>query len=280
MNKYVKSTLFTSAVIVSLTSCGDSEDRSVNSTNLPSTNMHAVFEIYTDASEQVFFNAQLTADRAPSDDRDDDTFVRLVKGDQLWASYGTSISNISLGEDLFTDTEAVANNHVQLATGSFNFAFFFSEIYYAENWYGAQLEYRGDLPYYITLERPNGKPIDRSNVTLPKPFTITSLANTEISRSADSITFAWQPVENDVGINVEIQLSCPDGFSEYLTRKMDTDEGSITLNVGDLYFDTLEGSCSATANIIKSRLGTLDSRYIGGNISGHQHRSIVFNTSD
>lgn len=279
MNTRVISTVFATAVLVSLASCGESEDRSINSTNLPSTKLYAVYEIYADASEQVFFQAQLTADKAPSDNRDDDTFVRLVDGDELWASYSTSISNASVGEDLFTDTEVFADNHVQLASGGFNF-FFFSDIYYAENWYSAQLEYMGDQPYYMTMERANGNPIDKSFVTLPAPFTIAALTDTNISRSTDALIIDWQPVENDVEINIEILMSCPDGFSDHITRKLDTDEGSVTLNAGDLYFDTLTGSCSATANIIKTRLGTLDSRYIGGNISGHQHRSIVFNTSD
>jgi hypothetical protein len=81
-------------------------------------------------------------------------------------------------------------------------------------------------------------------------------------------------------VRLEVKSSCLDGGFAIYTTVLDHDPGTHDLEPGVLESDSLNGHCTSTLNVIRSRMGSFDPIFTGGHVAGHQIRSVSVSTTD
>jgi hypothetical protein len=130
----------------------------------------------------------------------------------------------------------------------------------------------------LTRKKDDGAP--NSTATLPTAFEMTPLTGT-YSRADAGPNIEWSNAGTDP-MSLRISGPCIDpltptlssGTTSYqvaagaLKKRMQTDGGAVVAD-----------DCVATAELSRSRAGTLDTGYANGSISGIQRRSVSFTTA-
>lgn len=277
--KFTKAVV-TSCCVLCLWTCDD--DSTVDSRDVTSSQIFAIFEIYSDGGDQVYAAAQLTRDEPPDSASDDDIFIRLVDNDKLWFSAGENIEDLDFGNDLFSSLEQLEQTHTLMTRSEHNENYFFgSDIFYHNVWYSGRLPQSAEGQYGIALLREIDSDAKYSSVQLPNAFSLHAPEiNDTYSRSNDVLAIEWAPIQTGVTVSLEINSSCLNNDFDSYTLATDSDTGIIILDPGVLDSAYLSGNCTTTVDIIKTRSGQFDATFDGGRISAHQIRSVTITTMD
>jgi len=129
---------------------------------------------------------------------------------------------------------------------------------------------QADQSYEVALVRPSDRGAPHSLVTLPDPFTLAAPATA--SRSAP-LTITWTPGGAD-SISIDI-TGCA---SAQLGPLPDT--GTATVPAGTVVADPSDATCDLSAEVSRTRPGTLDSAYgQGGSIVAIQRRTATLTST-
>ncbi|WP_139309829.1 hypothetical protein [Teredinibacter haidensis] len=278
----------TLALGVMLSACsGDDGDIIVSSTNIPTSEIYATIDIYSDGSDRAYASVQLTKESPPAEGRSGDEYVRLDNGNQLWITTGDIIDDIELDGDLFSDLVNLSKAQ-ELFEGEergftiYPFFFFWSFLH------ATQIHYNGDLSntaegstYTVSLFRGDFIDAKNSHVQMPSSFIISApLPIDTFSRADDNIQVVWQPSEPGVTIEASIDTSCAGGKTGNYATDIGSDDGVIEIPAGMLQEAQLTGTCNTSLTLAKRIVGRLDSNFTGGFISANQVRTVSFLTTD
>lgn len=266
---------------VVLAACLHDSSTNVPSDEVPTSQIFATFQVIEEGGQEVYVEAQLTRDMAPNQP-DGDTFVRVSGSDQLWLSGGEHFSQLEIEGDLFQALRSLGGTQIQFRTAQeIVYLFLGLTINMDGDRYFARLPEHEDGHYQVAFLREGYTSALESSVMVPEDFTITRpLAGDNFSRADDAIRIDWTPVESDVVVRIEVKSSCLDGESDVYREFLDQDPGTHELAPGVLSSESLNGYCTSSINVIRSRLGSFDPVFAGGRVAGHQIRGVSVTTTD
>lgn len=280
-----KQTIIILASIWVLSSCSDS-DKTVDSDDVSTGQIYATFQIISDGGEYVHAEAQLTKGVPPNSSNDDEIFVYLTEGDELWFSAGESIDEIDFSGDLFGQFSALSDTQDKFSETRFQEElswFIFGRVIINRfgTWYSANLPQSENGEYRFSLLRNKGRTSNDSVVTLAEDFNIiTPESGTSFSRSADDIIVQWNNLEPATQVELESHTTCSNNNVDSHLMVITADAGTATIPSGSLSSETLVGLCSTTLNIRKVKSGQVDNKFLAGAVHSYQIRRVVFNTTD
>lgn len=271
------------SLVTLLCACG-ADDTVVSSSSIPTGQMQATIEIYSDSGDSAHVSAQLLRDPSTASG---DEYIELEAGDDLWFTTGVNLREERLGDDWFESLSELANTQ-RLLTGTtryrsgYLFFFFWSGLIPEQVHYNGHLD---DVPegaeYTVSLLRDSGTEALESTVVMPEAFELLSpLENQTLSRSSDPVQLEWLPAEVGVAVEVDVTTTCADESEYHYRTTVAEDTGALQLEAGEIDSPQLSGSCSTTLTLTKARLGQLDSAYAGGTISARQVSTVTFTTID
>jgi hypothetical protein len=137
--------------------------------------------------------------------------------------------------------------------------------------------------FTVALERKKDSGAPSSIATLPEAFTVTALSGS-FSRAQSGPHLQWSNAGSDP-MTLSIKGDCIQDFIASVTsgatdytvaaNALKKKTGSGTADGGT----SVPDDCTVTANVDRSRPGTLDTGYAGGTIAGIQRRSVTFTST-
>ncbi|VUD51393.1 hypothetical protein TDB9533_01417 [Thalassocella blandensis] len=269
-----------------LIGCDDDGPKIVNSDTVSTNQVFATYQVFSDGSQYVYAEAQLTRLTPPSETEDEDSFVHLVDKDELWFASELNLLDQQFSSDVFGELEQLRDTQTRFKASTrqeelYNFIFFRTIINPFGNWYSAQLPLNTNGIYQISLFRENTVEARYSTITLPNNFSIIAPDSLALySRSMDDIIVEWNNTETDLSVEIETTVACPDQSFESYSETLTSDSGTYVIPAGTLSEPHLVGRCTTTINVRKALLGTIDPNLVGGLASGYQIRRVSFVSED
>lgn len=273
---------FISIILPALMLQGCSE--SVPSISVPMDDIHAEMHVTSPDGKNAFVEVQLKKDGA-----DSDQYLDLEEGDRLIASTQPDFAAVEITHDLFDNISDLSRQYKEMEKGSDTVTFldfFILKLNFLGSdgiWYYTTFsDMNPDTEVTVAFLRGSSPGATNSLVQLPDAFEITEpilASETVYSRNSDDIVVGWVPSGTSFPMTLEAFTSCADRSEHDEPTVSVEDTGSYTLSAGTL--EGYPGVCITTLNLIRSRLGQIDSGYgRGGSIIGHQSRTVIIYSLD
>ncbi len=285
MNTLPTKTIFLLITALFIVSC-DEDKKIVRSEEVSTGQIYATFQVISDGGDDVYAEAQLTKSVPPNSSNDDEIFVRLTSGDELWLSTGESLDAIDFSQDLFGQFSRLSDTQDKFSEAIFEYEaswFIFDRIIINRlgSWYSATLPQSENGEYRFSLLRNDKVSAGNSMVNMAADFSVISPnSSNEFSRNSDDIIVQWNNTETETQVEIEVYTTCSNNNFDSFLITFTNDLGAATIPAGSLSSATLVGTCSTSLNIRKVKIGQFDSKLLAGAVSSYQVRRAVFNTLD
>jgi hypothetical protein len=269
----VRNFIFSLALLIAaFTLSGCDEVAVIDSDVLATGNIYVDMHVTSSGDGQAVVEVQLNKDSSNGVD------VRLAGEDKLIAS--TQTISEKAGGSLFDSLKTVSESTKVLSEGSKKITTAWGDLDIGGPWYIASFSgINSGTTFYINLDRDFDGGAKNSEVTLPSQVVITSPSATDgFSRSADGIPVSWVVSDAQYAMSVSAKALCEnDMFAEWDVDFAD-DPGTTTIPANT--FGHLLGNCSVRILVERSKQGSLNPRFAGGQVRGHTQDKVIVYTSD
>lgn len=265
-----------------LVACGG-EDSVVSSSYVPTGNMRATIEVYSDGEANAYASTQLLRTGTSSDSYSGDEYVELRGDDSLWFTRGESLRDVTLSDDWF-ESLADLEQTQQLFDEEYRYR---PSILFPSSLIPERVHYNGRLTgvpeagrYTVSLLRGSGKDALDSTVQIPASFDLLApTAEAQLSRSSDPLIVEWHPGETDVYVELDVTTVCAREVEHQYLTTLNSDEGYAEIEPGAIDAPELSGQCTTSVTVAKVQTGELDPAYASGSITARQVRSVSFTST-
>jgi hypothetical protein len=136
----------------------------------------------------------------------------------------------------------------------------------------------GGTQFTVALARTKDTGAPASVITLPEPFDLAAPGATSISRQQD-LALTWLSNLSEDPMTVTVTGTCLETFRADVPFQVlgyTIAANALRKRTPASASDTVPDSCTATAIVSRTRLGTLDAHYKGGTSTGRQERTFSF----
>lgn len=206
------------------------------------------------------------------------TYINLAGNDELVAS--TKVIDEKPSGGLFDALKEVSENSKQLKEGSKTVSTIWGDLNIGGPWYVTSFGgVKASTTFYVSLERDFDGGAKNSSVTLPPKVKITAPSSTDnFSRSIDGIPVTWEVSTPQYAMAVRANVACVNGDVDEWETTFTDDPGTATIPANT--FGSLSGDCSVRILVERTKQGTLNSKFAGGQIRSHSQSSVIVQTTD